>query len=494
MSAAIVAENYHLKWGSHSMHLNMSVAELYKHDRFADVMLLSSHPDCLGGPGVPAHKVILSASSKFFATVFELTPHIPPQNGLMYLVLPPSLSRRAIQVLVQYMYSGESTVSNDILKEVLSGGELLKIRGLYRGKSTDSNKNFGLTTPINPEILSSTNHSTERDISPFSNLKTAEGSVLNIRQYSRIAQRTKSVSDAIPDKQFNLSVNKEIAIDPDPRTTSAISSKSDNLEKSSQKFDTPLILSVTTDFSSKNSIERRKPSIGSNFSDCLLQIKEEPNDSDSEQSQSITRNFTESLDSGSKIENTEAQRIGTFLEDESSKDDIAVENCDMELQNIIESNEENSASYFSDYCDKKITPSNEKSSKSEQKQVSDLDDSIPEKKQKIQAESTKNKKKSLSNNTQKRIGKFKYGLKCDICHIAFQFPETWVRHMQALHTEVELAINNEKLKNARPTSAIAHEYLDKISKSCQYCDISFNSYKEMIAHTKKEHFRKNCAL
>lgn len=33
------------------------------------------------------------------------------------------------------MYSGEATVSNDILNEVLHGGELLKIRGLWRNKA-----------------------------------------------------------------------------------------------------------------------------------------------------------------------------------------------------------------------------------------------------------------------------------------------------------------------------------------------------------------------
>lgn len=51
---------------------------------------------------------------------------------MVYIVLPPELSKRSIQTLVQYMYSGEATVSNDILNEVLRGGELLKIRGLWR--------------------------------------------------------------------------------------------------------------------------------------------------------------------------------------------------------------------------------------------------------------------------------------------------------------------------------------------------------------------------
>lgn len=59
---------------------------------------------------------------------------------MIYVVLPPELSKRSIQILIQYMYSGEATVSNDILNEVLRGGEVLKIRGLWRNnQSTEPN-------------------------------------------------------------------------------------------------------------------------------------------------------------------------------------------------------------------------------------------------------------------------------------------------------------------------------------------------------------------
>lgn len=56
---------------------------------------------------------------------------------MVYVVMPPELSARAIQTLIQYMYSGEATVSIDILSEVLQGGEMLKIRGLWHNNRTD---------------------------------------------------------------------------------------------------------------------------------------------------------------------------------------------------------------------------------------------------------------------------------------------------------------------------------------------------------------------
>lgn len=57
---------------------------------------------------------------------------------MIYIVLPPELSKRSLQILIQYMYSGEATVSNDILNEVLRGGEVLKIRGLWRNSNESS--------------------------------------------------------------------------------------------------------------------------------------------------------------------------------------------------------------------------------------------------------------------------------------------------------------------------------------------------------------------
>ncbi|KAM7358892.1 uncharacterized protein ACRADG_003683 isoform 2-T2 [Cochliomyia hominivorax] len=138
----MTAENYHLKWDSHLSYLNSSVATLYKNEKYADVVLYSSNTtgsvtNAMPTVGISAHKFILSSCSQFFSSIFETSPIT--NNGIFYIVLPPDLSHRAIQILVQYMYVGEATVSNDILSEVLRGGEILKIRGLCRTSSNASN-------------------------------------------------------------------------------------------------------------------------------------------------------------------------------------------------------------------------------------------------------------------------------------------------------------------------------------------------------------------
>lgn len=98
---------------------------------------------------------------QFFSTIFETSP--VNNSGIFYIVLPPDLSHRAIQILVQYMYVGEATVSNDILSEVLRGGEILKIRGLCR-TSTNAGSNVQQSQQSqhvrNPDNQISSNSST----------------------------------------------------------------------------------------------------------------------------------------------------------------------------------------------------------------------------------------------------------------------------------------------------------------------------------------------
>lgn len=143
-------EKYQLKWGSHQQNINVSLSNLYKNDRFADVMLLT----CNGEENytIPAHKLILAASSLYFANIFDKNP-VPP-NGIPYIVLPPDLTYRSMQVLLQYMYTGESTVSNDILNEVLRGGEILQIRGLWRTECAKTSGTDGYVGESNVRFVS----------------------------------------------------------------------------------------------------------------------------------------------------------------------------------------------------------------------------------------------------------------------------------------------------------------------------------------------------
>lgn len=88
---------------------------------------------------IPQSKKILFNNLQYFASIFEKIP----QNSMtptLYIVLPLDLSYQAMKILIHYMYRGESRVSNDILKEVLRAGDILKVRGLYRTDAGKENK------------------------------------------------------------------------------------------------------------------------------------------------------------------------------------------------------------------------------------------------------------------------------------------------------------------------------------------------------------------
>ena len=123
--ATVLAENYQLKWHSHSTHLHSSVATLYRSDTFTDVILATTD-----GRYLAAHKFVLSACSSYLNRVLQINCAAPNTNVVVFM--PPEIGYRTLAILLQYMYSGEATVSNDQLNGVLKAGEILRIKGNHK--------------------------------------------------------------------------------------------------------------------------------------------------------------------------------------------------------------------------------------------------------------------------------------------------------------------------------------------------------------------------
>ncbi|CAI6348166.1 unnamed protein product [Macrosiphum euphorbiae] len=122
MSNMANAENYQLKWHSHGAHLHSTIATLHGTTAFTDVTLSTTD-----GRNVSAHRFVLSACSAYLNQVFQSCL----SNNLV-IVLPADISYRTLCILLQYMYSGEATVTNSQLDRVLKAGEVLRVRGLCR--------------------------------------------------------------------------------------------------------------------------------------------------------------------------------------------------------------------------------------------------------------------------------------------------------------------------------------------------------------------------
>ncbi|XP_014251194.1 zinc finger protein Xfin [Cimex lectularius] len=127
MANSHLAEKYQLKWHSHSTHLHSSVATLYRSDNFTDVNLVTCD-----GRSLSAHRFVLSACSSYLNRILHVSSVGSSPSSNLVIVLPPEISYRTLVLLLQYMYSGEATVSNEQLNGVLRAGEILRIKGLCR--------------------------------------------------------------------------------------------------------------------------------------------------------------------------------------------------------------------------------------------------------------------------------------------------------------------------------------------------------------------------
>ncbi|XP_022913947.1 zinc finger and BTB domain-containing protein 18.3 [Onthophagus taurus] len=127
-------ENYQLKWHSFGTHLYTCIANHYNSDSFADVILLT-----IDGHQILSHRLVLSTCSQYFHQVLKLHYKISTTLPLM-IVLPPEISYKTMKILIQYMYTGETTVSKNVLENVLRGGDLLKIQGLWRPRDESADK------------------------------------------------------------------------------------------------------------------------------------------------------------------------------------------------------------------------------------------------------------------------------------------------------------------------------------------------------------------
>ena len=72
---------------------------------------------------------------------------------IIFQVLPTEIGYRTLKILIQYMYSGEATVTNDQLEGVLKAGDILRVRGLWRSNTGGSKK----------ENIQSNNQKVDRD-------------------------------------------------------------------------------------------------------------------------------------------------------------------------------------------------------------------------------------------------------------------------------------------------------------------------------------------
>lgn len=231
-----LAENYQLKWHSHGVHLHTSIATLHRSESFSDVTLATAD-----GRYVAAHRFILSACSSYLHQLFMIGTAGNNQNSNLVVVLPSEISYRTLSILLQYMYSGEATVSNEQLNGVLKAGEILRIKGLYHNsKDKGSHSRLG-------GILTQQNHI----------------DVTNSEAEKRYSEKTKPDTKA-PYNKESASLNKD----------NQKNSENSTITKKSKAEENAVELDENIENQKENAHEKEKQNLDDRRAESIAAIEE----------------------------------------------------------------------------------------------------------------------------------------------------------------------------------------------------------------------------
>ncbi|KAG8238642.1 hypothetical protein J437_LFUL018474 [Ladona fulva] len=114
----MATEQFCLKWNNFQSNIITNLENLKCNGDLVDVTLTCE------GKSVKAHKVILSACSSYFRTIFKENPCPHP------IVILKGVTHRDISSLISFMYQGEVHIQEDQLSSFLRTAEHLQIKGL----------------------------------------------------------------------------------------------------------------------------------------------------------------------------------------------------------------------------------------------------------------------------------------------------------------------------------------------------------------------------
>lgn len=108
-----------LRWNNYQSNLTNVFDQLLQNESFVDVTLA-----CADGHSVKAHKMVLSACSPYFQSLFFENPCKHP------IVILKDIKWAELKAAVEFMYKGEINVCQEQIGPLLKVAESLKIRGL----------------------------------------------------------------------------------------------------------------------------------------------------------------------------------------------------------------------------------------------------------------------------------------------------------------------------------------------------------------------------
>ena len=122
-----MGEKFCLKWTDFETNVSKSFGILRNEEYLHDVTLV-----CDDNSQVSAHKLVLSACSEYFKTIFRNNSHPNP------LICLEGVSSPELRNILDYMYIGEANIYQENLDNFLSLAQRLKLLGLLQNVQGDS--------------------------------------------------------------------------------------------------------------------------------------------------------------------------------------------------------------------------------------------------------------------------------------------------------------------------------------------------------------------
>lgn len=113
-----MSQQFCLKWNNHTTNMIQVFESLLSTEALVDVTLACD------GLSLKAHKLVLSACSPFFQSLFLENPCKHP------IVIMKDMRYCDLKAIIDFMYRGEVNVSHDQLSALLKVAETLKVKGL----------------------------------------------------------------------------------------------------------------------------------------------------------------------------------------------------------------------------------------------------------------------------------------------------------------------------------------------------------------------------
>jgi len=223
---------FSLRWNNHPVNLVTVFTGLYQAKSLVDVSLAAE------GKHLQAHKVVLSACSDYFQTLFAANPCQHP------IVILKDISFEDLETVVKFMYHGIVNVSSDKLPAVLKTADTLQIKGLE--------KNNELMAPYlsstNPRLLSVPQENRQPSTESLPEFLQRSRSDAGCFPHHTLSSESRNLSFDCP-----LEVSKKRSLSPDGSSPSSAVRK--KFRRKSGENNT----SASMEHSSGNSFEESRP-------------------------------------------------------------------------------------------------------------------------------------------------------------------------------------------------------------------------------------------